>query len=137
MIGIWIQTKRIADDEADDRPPSDLGALSNVSVQPKEADHAASKGDNRSALAANGQAERDYGRANGHHFDVGIIATVGVFTRPRGNRQTRGHVPGDAGRSDARTGRGRCVGRVDRSRPRVERHLSGDTVAITSRDLLR
>ena len=110
--------------------------LSKVSVQPDEADHSSSNGDNRPALAANDQAERDHGRANGHHFDVGIIATAGVVTRSRGTRQTRGHVPGEAGRSDARTGRGRCVGRVDRSGRRVERHLSGETVAITSRALL-
>ncbi len=110
--------------------------LSKVSVQPDEADHSSSNGDNRPALAANDQAEPDGGRANAHHCDVGIIAVAGVLTRPRGTRQTHGYVPGEAGRSDARTGRGRCVGRVDRSSRRVERHLSGETDAITSRDLL-
>ena len=113
-----------------------VGALSKVSIQPDEADHSSSNGNNRPALAANDQAEPDHGRANAHHCDVSIIAAVGAFNRPRGTRQTCGHVPREAGRSDARTGRGRCVGRVDRSRRRVERHPSGETVAITGPALL-
>ena len=113
-----------------------VGALSKVSVQPDEADHSSSNGNNRPALAANDQAEPDRSRANAHHCDVSIIAAVGVFNRPRGTRQTCGRVPREAGRSDARTGRGHCVAGVDRSRRRVERHLSGEPVAITRRGLL-
>ena len=114
----------------------DVAALSEVSVQPDEGDHSSSKGHNRPAPAANDQAEPDCGRANGHRYDVGIIATAGVFTPPCRTRPTRGHVPGEAGRSDARTGRGRCLAGVDRSRRRVERHPSGETVAITRCALL-
>ena len=112
-----------------------VGALSKVSIQPDEADHSSSNGNNRPALAANDQAEADHGRAKAHHCDVSMIAAVGAFNLTRGTRQTCGHVPGQAGRSDARTDGGHCVAGVDRSRRRVERHLSGEPVAITRRGL--
>ena len=112
-----------------------VGALSNVSVQPDEADHSSTKGEHRPAFAANEQADHDRGRANTHQCDVGTSAHAGVI-RPRGIGDICRHGPGDTGGSDARTERGRWVDGDDRSGRRDGRHLSGGATAIISRTLL-
>ena len=112
-------------------------ALSKVSVQPDEANHSSSHGDDRSAVAANEEAEPNRCRAYAHHRDVSMTTCAGVADWPRRTGHACRHDPRKTGRSNARTGSGPSLGGIGRDGRRDGRHLDGTGASITGPTVLR
>jgi hypothetical protein len=112
-------------------------ALSKVSVQPDEANHSSSHGDDRSAVAANQEAEPYRCRAYAHHRDVCMTTRAGVTDWPRRTGHACRYDPRKTGRSHARTGGGPSLGGIGRDERRDGRHLDGTGASITGPTVLR